>query len=154
VLVWGHRQCKCRTILGERQGPGCAYKPLQLPHGHKTNGRYTWAAPKHPHMRASLGQSEHCHAQGGGGEGGAPDPPPKPEESTEVHCTPSANMRESECIKSRYQQNEMKWFTNINYFAKICQDYLKLFYVYGRKKRKINLSLKIFMCSFYINWEI
>jgi hypothetical protein len=90
----------------------------------------------------------------GGERGGAPDPPPKPEESTEVHCTPSANMRESECIKSRYQQNEMKWFTNINYFAKICQDYLKLFYVYGRKKRKINLSLKIFMCSFYINWEI
>jgi hypothetical protein len=86
-------------------------------------------------MRASLGQSEHCHAQGGGGgEGGAPDPPPKPEESTEVHCTPSANMRESECIKSRYQQNEMKWFTNINYFAKICQDYLKLFCVWEEKK--------------------
>jgi hypothetical protein len=48
----------------------------------------------------------------------------------------------------------MKWFTNINYIAKICQDYLKLFYVYGRKKVKINLSLKIFMCSFRINCEI
>lgn len=105
-------------------------------------------------MRASLGQSEHCHAQGGERGGGVPDPPPKPEESTEVRCTPSANMRESECIKSRYQQNEMKWFTNINYFAKICQDYLKLFYVYGRKKVKINLSPKIFMCSFSTNCEI
>ena len=91
-------------------------------------------------MRASLGQSEHCHAQGGERGGGVPDPPPKPEESTEVRCTPSANMRESESIKkSRYQQNEMKWFTNINYFAKICQDYLKLFYVYGRKKKEDKL---------------
>lgn len=110
--------------------------------------------PPNTHICAlPLGRASIAMPRGGRG-GGVPDPPPKPEESTEVRCTPSANMRESESIKSRYQQNEMKWFTNINYFAKICQDYLKLFYVYGRKKVKINLSLKIFMCSFYINWEI
>jgi hypothetical protein len=110
--------------------------------------------PPNTHICAlPLGRASIAMPRGGRG-GGVPDPPPKPEESTEVRCTPSANMRESERIKSRYQQNEMKWFKNINCFAKICQDYLKLFYVYGRKKMKINLSLKISPCSFYINWEI
>ena len=112
--------------------------------------------PPNTHICAlPLGRASIAMPRGGRGGGGVPDPPPKPEESTEVRCTPSANMRESESIKkSRYQQNEMKWFTNINYFVKICQDYLKLFYVHGRKKVKINLSLKIFMCSFSINCEI
>ena len=95
--------------------------------------------PPNTHICAlPLGRASIAMPRGGRG-GGAADPLPKPEVSTEVRCTPRANMRESESIKSRCQQNEMKWFTNINYFAKICQDYLKLFYVYGRKKKEDKL---------------
>ncbi len=89
--------------------------------------------PPNTHLCAlPLGQAS--IAMPGGGQGGGVDPPPKLEESTEVRCTPSANMRESEIIKSYYQQNEMKWLTNINYFAKICQDYLSCFMYMGERK--------------------
>jgi hypothetical protein len=108
VLVWGHRQCKCRTILGERQGPGCAYKPLQLPHGHKTNGRYTWAAPKYPHMRASLGQSEHCHAQGGGGEGGGSQTPRQNRKNRQKYVARQA-LTWGKVKASRVGINKMRW---------------------------------------------
>jgi hypothetical protein len=99
VLVWGHRQCKCRTILGERRGQAVPISPFDCRMAIKQMAVIHEPPPQYPLCALPwAGRALPC--PGGGRGGGVPDPPPKPEESTEVRCTPSANMRESASIES------------------------------------------------------